>query len=67
MKKHKVELSSLYGKMVAELADIPFMDMDVCYNCGGYDTIQTYVQKENGKWIHVCEKCLKEIFSKYQK
>lgn len=67
MKKHKVELSSLYGKMVTELADIPFMDMDVCCNCGGYDTIQTYVQKENGKWIHVCEKCLKEIFIKYQK
>lgn len=64
MKKSKTKLNSLYGKMVTDLLDIPFMEMDVCCNCGGYDTIQTYIQKENGKWIHVCEKCLKEILNK---
>lgn len=44
--------------------NVPFMDMDRCQICDGYDTIQTYIQLENRRWIHVCEKCLKEILKK---
>lgn len=61
MRKSKKQIT--IEKLIASF-DIPFMDMDVCCKCGSYDTIQTYIQKENGKWIHVCEKCLKEILNK---
>ena len=37
--------------------DIPFMDMDRCAWCGGYDTMQTYI-KQDGKFIHICEQCV---------
>lgn len=65
MKKHnttaKKNLNSLYGKLVTEFETGDLMPMDFCQVCNGYDTIQTYIQKENRTWIHVCEKCLKEI------
>lgn len=56
MRKSKKQIT--IEKLIASF-DIPFMDMDRCQICNGYDTIQTYVTYK-GKWIHICEKCLKE-------
>lgn len=40
----------------------PFLALDFCTLCGGYDTIQTYIpwKKKDNMTIHfhVCEKCL---------
>lgn len=52
-----------FVEKLIESFDIPFMDMDRCQICNGYDTIQTYIKKENGVWIHICEKCLKQILN----
>lgn len=43
--------------------DIPFMEMDRCYTCGGYDTMQVYVTYK-GKFVHICEKCYDKFFVK---
>lgn len=62
MKKYKEEkYSKKINDVLQKFVDTPFMQMDVCCHCGGYDTIQTYVEYK-GKFIHICEKCTKELF-----
>lgn len=41
----------------------PFLALDFCTLCGGYDTIQTYIPLKKDKdgvqiYFHVCEKCM---------
>lgn len=57
-------------KLIEKLVkDTKFCPMDMCQLCGGYDTIQTYInsgKKFKGMpiYIHICEKCVNKITGK---
>lgn len=50
MAKNKIE-------EFCEQYNVPFLALDFCNLCDGYDTIQSYIMDETGLTFHVCEKC----------